>query len=230
MPAMAVQRVDIGIAHSRLGHANYDMLIKTSQHAHGRQIVGNKPDIPCGSCEYGKGHRDSFPMSVNLKANQPFERIHFDLFGPVTPRAHLGGLHGDVFVDEYSGTIFCFILNDRKSINHCIGEITKTAHQFGKPVKLVESDGDPAFKRLMPIFEEESVMWNKSVPYTSQQNGREKRAIRTICEAAAAMLHGCTATQGILGTCSPSCRLAPKSKFPGPKGHHSLRTAHWSSA
>lgn len=86
--------------HERLGHLGWDAVKETSKHVEGMQLKGQKPvGAHCEGCQQGKGHRDPFPTSPS-RATMPFQLLHADLFGPVTPQTPVGGRFGSIFRDD----------------------------------------------------------------------------------------------------------------------------------
>ena len=72
--------------HDRLGHNNFQDLIKLQNHVDGMQIDKNdSSELKCETCELNKAKRKAVPKDSVDRANNALDFVHVDNLGPVTP-------------------------------------------------------------------------------------------------------------------------------------------------
>lgn len=148
--------------------------------------MGIAPSSTCPDCQLGKGTKDPYPTSTNPKAQQPFEVLYADLFGPVTPPTFTGARFGAVFVDEFSSAIFTFIIDHKSQAPQCLQKVIEYARHHNREIKFLQTDDDTVFKSqaINSSYVEHGIKHLRSTPYTPQQNGAAERAVRLVCETA----------------------------------------------
>jgi hypothetical protein len=137
------------------------------------ELKGKAPGTTiCGGCEEGKGHRQPFPSSSS-RANKPFQLIHVDLYGPVTPPTITGARWALIARDDYSGTLFVFLLSQK---DHALGSIEAIRAEAARLRYVLEehrSDNDSFLvsQEAEAYFKRHNIKTTTSVTYTPQQNG-----------------------------------------------------------
>lgn len=97
-----------------------------------------------------------------------------------------------IFKDVFSHMRFVYCLKHKSEVAEKFKAFVKlTEKECGHKIKAFQSDNSTEFVNIeMKTFMDESgIRHRRSVPYTPQQNGCAEREIRTICEAARAMIH-----------------------------------------
>lgn len=100
-PEFAHTVIDINVLHRRWGHLNYQSIQRMVSEGQllGIDKVTGKPMF-CEPCELGKYQHLSL-KTPRQRANRPFELIHCDIFGPITPMSQSGAKYGMVLVDDF---------------------------------------------------------------------------------------------------------------------------------
>lgn len=93
--------VDINVMHRRFGHLNFQALVKMAKKGQikGVKALSGKPAF-CEPCHLGKHKRISLKVP-RQRATRPFQLIHCDIGGPVTPASRSGSLYWITFICDY---------------------------------------------------------------------------------------------------------------------------------
>ena len=77
--------------HRRMGHSNFDNLVKISKKGAVRNFpkIIKPPNYVCRHCLHGKQTKSSFKIKENT-TSQPLEIIHIDLCGPTRTKSIQG--------------------------------------------------------------------------------------------------------------------------------------------
>lgn len=73
----------VHIWHRRLGHRNYDAVMKLKYLAQGVDIKGRSCKAIVGACIQGKMHRKSFPKISATMSSDVMKMVHTDICGPM---------------------------------------------------------------------------------------------------------------------------------------------------
>ncbi|GJS67266.1 putative reverse transcriptase domain-containing protein [Tanacetum coccineum] len=141
----------------------------------------------CDVCLRAKQTRDSFPISNN-KTTEPFQLIHYDLWGPYRPPSFCGARYYLTVVDDYSRATWIYLLVDKRHVSlNLYNFIVTVERQFNKQVKVVRSENGTEFICMDDYFRKHDIVHETSCVGTPQQNGRVERKHRHILNVARAL-------------------------------------------
>ncbi|KNZ52981.1 hypothetical protein VP01_337g8 [Puccinia sorghi] len=139
----------------------------------------------CEACAVSKITRASFKSS-HARASRPFEELHLDLIGPITPESREGDKYILTVVD--SNTRFCSAtpIRLKSEVPETLSSLIDfEAKRFGYYPSVLHSDrGREFINSTMENFcKKHLIRCRTSDPYTPQQNGLAERHNRTIIES-----------------------------------------------
>ncbi|KAJ9546206.1 hypothetical protein OSB04_025913 [Centaurea solstitialis] len=171
--------VSFDVWHRRLGHpgaAIFQFLVS-------RKFItcSSRTSTLCHACQLGKHCRLPFSLSTT-RTSRVFELIHSDLW-----TSHVTSLSGFkyyvLFLDDFSHFLWVFPLRAKSEVF----SIFKTfrayvLNQFKMDIQLFQCDNGREFNNqpLLDFFKTHGIKIRFSCPYTSPQNGKAERTIRTI--------------------------------------------------
>jgi transposase InsO family protein len=126
-----------------------------------------------------------------MSTTRPLEKLHMELFGPITYISIGGNKYVLVIVDDYSCFTWVFFLQDKSETQEVLMKFLKRAqNEFDVKVKKIRSDNDTEFKntQVEDFLDEEDIKHEFSAPYTPEQNGVAKTKNQTLIEMARTML------------------------------------------
>lgn len=165
--------------HQRLGHPGHEVLSKL---AHSSVISCNKSasDTLCHACQLGRHIRLPFHTLLS-HATHNFRLIHCDLWtSPVTSVS--GYKYYLVVLNNCSHYLWTFPLHLKSDTFSTLANFFSYVHtQFGVTVKGVQCDNGREFDNFSArtFFLSHGVHLHMSCPYTSPQNGKVERIIRS---------------------------------------------------
>jgi hypothetical protein len=179
-PALAAMCVSTTLWHCRLGHLGSEALSKliTSQ-----AISCTKPknDHVCHACQLGRQVRLPFDSSQS-RALHKFNLIHCDFWtSPITSVSSYK--YCLVILDDCTHYIWTFLLRLKSDTFATLFNFFAYVHtQFGSPIKAIQCDNGREFDHSSAhrFFLTQGAVLRMSCPYTSKQNGKAERALRTI--------------------------------------------------
>jgi hypothetical protein len=166
--------------HRRLGHLGSDALSK---------LISSKV-ISCNKCTtkplchaYQLGRHIRLPFSVSTsRASKPFDLIHYDLW--TSPIISVSGYkYYLAILDDCTHYTWTFPLRLKSETFATLSNFFAYARtQFGASVKAVQCDNGREFDHssARTFFLTHGTILRMSCRYTSQQNGRAERILRTI--------------------------------------------------
>jgi hypothetical protein len=166
--------------HRLLGHLGHEVLSKLIS---SKSISCNKDDSHhlCHACQLGRHTKLPFGSS-NSQATNNFDLIHCDLW--TSPIVSVSGYkYYLVILDDCSHYIWTFPLRLKSdtfaTLSHFFAYVCT---QFGTTIKSVQCDNGREFDNspACTFFLSNGVALHMSCPYTSQQNGKAERSLRTI--------------------------------------------------
>ncbi|KAJ9537125.1 hypothetical protein OSB04_029858 [Centaurea solstitialis] len=177
--ASANVAVSFDVWHRRLGHpgaAIFQFLVS-------RKFIAcsSQSSALCHACQLGKHCRLPFSLSTT-KTSRVFELIHSDLW--TSPVISLSGFKYYVlFLDDFSHFLWVFPLRAKSEVF----DVFKTfrayvLNQFKTDIQLFQCDNGREFNNqsFLDFFKTHGIKIRFSCPYTSPQNGKAERTIRTI--------------------------------------------------
>lgn len=164
--------------HRRLGHPGREALVKLSP-----VLLACSTDDGsslCHVCQLGRLVHLPFSVSSSRATNK-FDLIHCDLW--TSPVVSVSGYkYYLVILDDYSHHLWTFPLplksDTYSTLTHCFAYVRT---QFGALVKAIQCDNDKEFDNssARTFFLTSGIHLRMSCPYTSTQNNKADRIIRT---------------------------------------------------
>uniref|UniRef100_A0ACD5V1F3 Uncharacterized protein n=1 Tax=Avena sativa TaxID=4498 RepID=A0ACD5V1F3_AVESA len=182
---LTVATVDLW--HQRLGHPGRDALQTTLRQASPQTSTG--PAHTCTACQLGKHTR--FPFSDSAHVSYfPFQLVHCDLWtSPVISNS--GCKYYLVILDDYSHFVWTFPLRHKSDTLPTLRTFqTFIQRHFNLQILTLQTDNGREFDNLSTraFFASQGIVLRMSCPYTSPQNGRAERILRTINDTVRSML------------------------------------------
>ncbi|KAJ9540269.1 hypothetical protein OSB04_026775 [Centaurea solstitialis] len=171
--------VSFDVWHRRLGHpgaAVFQFLLS-------RKFIAcsSQNSSLCHACQLGKHCRLPFSLS-STKTSRVFELIHSDLW--TSPVISLSGFKYYVlFLDDYCHFLWVFPLRAKSEVFSVFKTFRAyVLNQFKTDIQLFQCDNGREFNNqpFLDFFKTHGIKIRFSCPYTSPQNGKVERTIRTI--------------------------------------------------
>jgi len=148
----------------------------------------------CSSCVKTKIQRRIVRAPVE-RTQQPFELVHSDLCGPITPPSMGGARYFILYIDDFSRTSHVYFLRSKaaEEVVSVFKEFAKHIEtQFpGQPIRRFRCDngkGEYDNHLFRSILQDSGIAFEHSPPYTQHKNGVSERMIATIATKARAMM------------------------------------------
>jgi transposase InsO family protein/small nuclear ribonucleoprotein (snRNP)-like protein len=178
-PVLTTTTTPSAIWHRRLGHPGTDVMSQLAGHSDISYTRGSSERL-CHACQLGRHSRLPFSTSTS-RAVQAFDLVHCDLW--TSPVLSLSGYkYYLVILDDYSHFLWTFPLRLKSdtftTLTHFFAWVST---QFRRPVRALQCDNGREFDNnaSRSFFLTHGVQLRLSCPYTSAQNGRAERMIRT---------------------------------------------------
>ena len=177
----------VDLWHARLGHPNPATLRHILRSF---SFTCNKnEDHLCHACHLAKHARLPFRAS-SFVASYPFELIHSDVWtSPVA--SNTGYLYYLVILDDFSHYVWTFPLRRKSdSVATLTAFYSYVSTQFGRPIHVLQTDNGKEFDNLAirNLLATHGTIFRLTCPYTSQQNGRAERVLRTLNDCVRTLL------------------------------------------
>jgi len=146
----------------------------------------------CENCVYGKENQVSFP-SDGKRAKQILELVHSDVFGPVKVPSLRKFVYYVSFIDDFLRNTWIYFLTKKSEVFDRFKEFKALVeNQIEKKTKVLRTDNSGEFcnKEFKEFCKKCGIAWQKTTPYTPQQNGVAERMNKTLMERARSMLSG----------------------------------------
>ncbi|UYV67194.1 hypothetical protein LAZ67_4004302 [Cordylochernes scorpioides] len=143
---MHVSSDNMELWHKRLGHINSSYLMRMHKNKMVKGLEDLKGELPyCVSCNKGKITKAEGSPSLGETTARPLERIHVDMYGPLTPT--IGGRkYMLTIVDQYTRRYFIEILHSKDEATSNIENFIKRREkETGMKVKKLRSDNGGEF-------------------------------------------------------------------------------------
>lgn len=173
--------------HETLGHCNIRDILKL-EHVVKDMKITNKDNFECDVCIKGKmcKFRNREPDD---KAKKVLDLVHCDLAGPIDPVAKDGFKYAIVFVDDFSGALFVYLLKNKSDAVEALRKFLADVEPQGK-VKRLRTDNGTEFTnhQFREILLTNKIKQEYSSPYSPHQNGTAERSWRSIFEMTRCLL------------------------------------------
>ena len=179
--------ISVDLWHQRLGHPGRDQLTAalrsfpfncTKSAAH-----------TCPACQLGKHVRLPFSSSSSV-SYFPFQLLHSDVWTSPVPSIS-GNKFYLVIIDDYSHYVWTFpLMNKSDVVPTFLSFCSYVSRQFRLPILSFQTDNGREFDNftLRKYFQDNGIAFRLSCPYTSAQNGKAERTLRTLNDSVRTML------------------------------------------
>jgi transposase InsO family protein len=174
--------------HARLGHIGKDRMARLAREG----LLGPlaKVDLPiCEPCLAGKACRKPFGMAV--RATQPLELIHSDIYGPMNVKAHHGASYFLTFIDDYTRYGYVQLIAHRyEALDRFKRFVAEVENQHEKSLKALRTDRGREYlsDQFKDLCEENGIRRQLTISNTPQQNGVAERRNRTLLDMVRSMI------------------------------------------
>lgn len=184
---VAIKNVSLRTWHERLGHQNI-AYVKKFLKSEGIDFVDE--DFACEVCVYGKHHRGSF-KNRKEKSTKCGEIIHADVCGPMEEDSLGGSRYFLLLKDDYSHFRFVYFMRQKSEVASNVKRFVRLTQKDGHNICFFRSDNGIEFinDEMKTFFDEMGIHHQRTVPYTSEQNGCVEREMRTVVESARTMIY-----------------------------------------
>jgi transposase InsO family protein len=149
-----------------------------------------KVNLPiCEPCLAGKVCRKPFGKAV--RATQPLELIHSDIYRPMNVKARHGALYFLTFIDDYTRYGYVQLIAHRYEALDCFKHfVTEVQNQHEKSLKTLRTNYERKylFDQFKDLCEEKGIHKQLTIPNTPQQNGVAERRNRTLLDMVISMM------------------------------------------
>ncbi|RXW14669.1 hypothetical protein EST38_g11187, partial [Candolleomyces aberdarensis] len=194
--------IDINILHRRLGHASESRIKQMVKRGQLKGISETTGKLTfCEPCVLGKMKKLPFRHQARRETSAPFELMHTDLGGPVTPQTPSGFRYWIIFVDDFTRYPWVFFLRDKSEAPAIIKRMHDDIHAyFNRKItkirlcdgfeRTLRSDNGGEFvnRKLETYLRESGIHHETTAAYTPEQNGMAERMNQSVRNAATAML------------------------------------------
>ena len=173
--------------HEILGHCNLQDIFALENVVDVMRVTGKK-EFDCETCVMGKMTQPR-NRKPDTGATMPLELVHCDLAGPIDPIAREGFRYALAFVDDYSGMIMIYFLQNESDTLRATEKFLADLSPYGK-VKSIRSDNETEFtsQAFENLLIKHSIKHERSAPYSPHQNGNVERVWRSIFDMARCLL------------------------------------------
>ena len=175
--------------HARLGHPDNNSVKWLCNNGYLKFNYSNDNDF-CEPCVLGKQRRASHPTSPN-QTSRPLELIHSDVCF-LTNESVLGGYHYFVtFLDDYTNFATVYLLKSKDEVyNYLVKFIKEATNRFNLPVAAIRTDNGTEYvnNRTIEFLKDQGIIFQHSIRYTPEMNGKAERLNLTLLNKARTML------------------------------------------
>ncbi|KAJ3532570.1 hypothetical protein NMY22_g7692 [Coprinellus aureogranulatus] len=193
--------IDILTLHRRMGHASEQRLHKMVREGklEGITSVTGKLGV-CEACALGKMKKLKFCSPARRETTRPFELVHTDVGGPVTPQDPSGFRYWITFINDFTRYPWVFYMRKKEEAPSIIrmfysdveGYFKSRISKFriGEGYETLRSDGGGEYvgASIETFLRSKGIAHERSAPYTPEQNGLAERMNQSLRNSATAML------------------------------------------
>lgn len=174
------------IWHRRLGHqSNHHLSFIPEVVSH----LNSMTKSVCDACHRAKLTRSPFPLSES-NANECFDLVHCDIYGPYSKPSSCGAYYFLTIVDDCSRAVWAYLMREKSEMGKLLMNFFQLVRtQFGKCVKKLRSDNGLEFisTSMSDYYAANGMLHETSCTGTPQQNGQVERKHKHILEVAHAL-------------------------------------------
>lgn len=125
------------------------------------------------------------------RAIKELELIHSDVGGPISIKSMGGCRYYVTFIDDFTRKVFVYCLHNKSQVFQCFVKFkTLVENQIESKIKKFRSDNGTEFDntKFKMFFEKCGIEYQRSAPYSPQQNGMAERMNRTLLDRVRCML------------------------------------------
>lgn len=172
--------------HKRLGHLNF-LSLKQHLKKLGTDYTDDSNGYTCDSCQRAKATKDYNRRVPQRRAQYPYQFIHTDLVGPISPTGFGGERYFFTFTDDFSRYTEAYTGTKKSDWFKCLKafyNLCKTRSKQERPVERLRSDygSELQSKKVGEWLTNEGIIFEPSAPYSQEQNGVSERGGRTIMD------------------------------------------------
>jgi histone deacetylase 1/2 len=171
----------VDLWHRRFGHPNKHTVSSLLQEFSISSDSSSHDSSICNACQCGKHIRLPFGTSSTY-SSFPFELLHCDLWTSPIPSVS-GFKYYLVILDDYSHYVWTFPLRAKSVVHQLFLNFRQyVLTHFGLPIRFIQCDNGKEFdnNQNRNFFLSQGILFRFSCPYTSPQNGKAERSLRTI--------------------------------------------------
>jgi hypothetical protein len=194
------KKVHLELMHRRLGHFNSGYLrTMEAQQRLDVELIGKHTDVHCDACKRSKATRHNPPSQreSDPTPTKPFEYVYSDVKGKMKAD-FFGNRYMVVFACEVTRWTAVYFCRKKSQVVDRFGDFLKWVKLHGYSVRLITTDGAGEYtagenctnpSKFQRVCQRENIEQRFSAANTQAQNGISERLMRTLTDAAAAMLH-----------------------------------------
>ncbi|CAI0399489.1 unnamed protein product, partial [Linum tenue] len=174
---------DFDVWHFRLGHVSHSKVPLLKNLC---LDIDTNSSIPCDTCHFARQKRLPFPSSTSV-AQQSFELIHVDIWGPNPIPSYDGFKYFLTIVDDFTRMTWLILLPAKSDARPKLQAFCSyVERQFQTTVKRIRSDQGREFE-MTEFFNRTGILHELSCVETPQQNSRVERKHQHILAVARAL-------------------------------------------
>ena len=180
--------------HQRYAHlsSTYLDMLQSRSMVDGLSFAHDDEISICEGCIYGKQHRRPFPKASKRVTTSPLELIHSDVCGPISTPTIGGSRYFVTFIDNFSRYTVAYMMKRKDEALDKFKEYVAMAEtKFNRKVVTVRTDngGEYCSNDFDEFLRKRGTQEERTIPYTSQQNGLAERMNRTLMDKVRSMLY-----------------------------------------
>ena len=177
------------ILHKRFGHLSEDQLRSLVK---GQLVTGLRPEEvqECFPCAAANQKRKKFGKRTSVRASNPLEIIHSDLWGPLKFDGQ-GFSYFASFIDDASRFSFVTFLHNKSDFLDAFVKYRNLVenHHTSKIKKIIcDNGGEYTSRRLRDLCDESGIVLQYVPPYTPELNGVAESLNRVLLVKARALM------------------------------------------
>lgn len=194
--------IDINVLHRRIGHASHKRLKQMVRQGRFKGLDAVEGHFEfCEPCTLAKLKKLPFKPKSRRQTTAPFELIHTDLGGPITPQTPSGHRYWIVFIDDFTRFPWVYLLRTKDEALEKIKHFYEDVQGYFKKemgemrlsesfVQTMRSDGGGEYvgKRVQEYLRSKGILHETTAAHTPEQNGLAERMNQTLRDCSLAML------------------------------------------